>query len=293
MRALITGVTGQDGSYLAQQLTGDGWDVIGMIRGQRTDRREWLAKLAPQLLFISGDLTDSASLYNAVDAVNPDVVFHFGAQSAPATGWQQPIMTADVTGLGTLRLLDAVARCAPDAAVVAAGSLATHGPYGAAKTFARAICADYRQRGARVSMAVFGGHHSPRRGPEFLARKVTRAAARIAAGQQHTITLGSLERRQDWGWSPDFTVVLPRLLDLPPDDYVMSTGVPYSTQDWVAMAFAAVDLDWRDHVVSDTGCDQPTDVPILSAPPDPRLCWKPRVDIAELAEWMVREESAS
>lgn len=290
MRALITGITGQDGSYLAEQLTGDGWAVTGLVRGQRVGRREWLSRRAPGVMFADGDLTDAASLHRAVSSCEPDVIFHLGAQTSPAAGWTQPVMTADVTGLGALRMLDAVAACAPDAAVVVAGSLATHGPYGAAKTFARAICADYRDRGLRVSVAVFGGHHSPRRGPEFLARKVTRAVARIAAGKQSGLTLGPLNRIQDWGWAPDFMSVLPSLVTLPPDDYVISTGVPHSAQSWVQAAFATTGLDWLDHVTINESFGQPADVPAVTGQPDSRLDWKPRVDFADLVAWMVHED---
>lgn len=291
MRALITGVTGQDGSYLAEHLADvGGWDVVGLVRGQRVERQEWLAELVPALRFVAGDLTDAGSLHRALAEHQPEVVFHLGAQSAPGVGWSQPVLTADVTGLGTLRLLDAVTATTPDAAVVVAGSLATHGPYGAAKLFTRAVCDDYRRRGLRVSVAVFGGHHSPRRGPEFLSRKVTRAVARIAAGRQQDLTLGSLSRRQDWGSAQEYAQLLPRLLDLPADDYVISTGIPYSAQEWVARAFAAAGLEWTDHVVTDPTLNQPTDVTVLSAPPDPRLRWLPQTSLDELIASMVHHD---
>ena len=295
MRALIFGCTGQDGSYLAEQLAAGGHEVHGAVRGQRTDRRDWLARLVPAIRLHEADLLDQSSLDRVVAEVAPDEVYNLAAVSAPALGWSQPLLMAETTALGALRVLEAVARHAPGGVrLVQAGSLATHGPYGAAKAYAQALAADYRARGVRVSTAVFGGHHSPRRGREFFGRKVTLAAARIALGLQGQLELGPLDRSQDWGWAEDFTRTLPMLArDLEPGDYIVSTGEPHTSREWVEQAFAAAGLDWSEHVKYDPGLAQPTDVPTLTALPDPRLVtagWTPRRDFAALAGVMVAND---
>lgn len=289
MRALITGVTGQDGSYLAEHLTTQGYDVFGMVRGHDNPKADWIKGLVPGITLIAGDLTDPMSLNAAVRYAQPDEVYNLGAISAPSQAWGQPFLTADVTGLGPLRLFDAVQRYAPDARVVQASSIALHGPYGAAKGYAHAIAADYRQRGLAVSCAVFGGHHSPRRGKSFFSRKVTRAAARIAAGLDTHVVLGALTRVQDWGWADDFVTTLPMIAALEPDNYTVSAGTPHGVQEWVEVAFSAVGLGWHDHVKIDDTFGNLTDVATLHAQPDPRLPWTPRQDFAELAAWMVAE----
>lgn len=287
MRALITGVTGQDGSYLAEVLAGRGYEVYGLIRGQDNPRRDWLKDLVPGIRLLDGDLLDQTSLNNAVDQARPDEVYNLGAISSPGMAWAQPTVTAEVTGLGVLRLIEAVRLITPGARIVQASSIANHGPYGAAKLFAGAICADYRSRGMHVSCAVFGGHHSPRRGRTFFSRKVTAAVARIAAGQQDVLSLGALSRVQDWGRADDFMAALPQLAGLDPDDYIMSTGDPHSVKDWVSAAFAVAGLDWEQHVRFDDGLGNVTDVPMLTAQPDPRLGWAPQSDLDDLVKWMV------
>lgn len=290
-RVLITGV-GQDGSYLAEQLIADGDEVWGLMRGHDNPRQEALHQLIPQLRFINGDLLDERSLHVAISAVEPDVVYNFAAISSPGLAWEQPILTAEVTGLGALRLFEAVWRQKPDTRIVQAASLATHGPYGAAKLFAQTVAADYRSRGLHISCAVFGGHHSPRRGKSFFARKVTSTAAAIKQGTANRLTLGALDRVQDWGMAPDFMAQMSRLACLDPDDYVMSTGDPHSAVEWVEQAFATVDLDWRDYVDYDQRSGNVTDVPSITAIPDPRLNWTPDCDFKGLIQWMVEADLA-
>lgn len=287
MKALITGASGQDGSYLAEHLVGAGYEVWGMIRGQDNPKQAWLADLVPELRFIPGDLIDQPSLHAAVSDLKPDEVYNLAAISSPGLAWQQPVLAAEVTGLGALRLFEAVRLEAPTARVVQAASIAQHGPYGAAKLFAQTVAADYRQRGLHVSCAVFGGHHSPRRGRSFFARKVTAAAAHISTGFMDRVELGSLARVQDWGNAVDFITQLPHLAVLDPGDYVMSTGDPRSAQEWVETAFAYVGLDWREHVTLRPELGNVTDVPVLSAQPDPRLGWTPDTDFEGLVRWMV------
>lgn len=288
--ALIIGASGQDGSYLAEHLIDLGYDnVYGLIRGAHEShpRYEWLSETIPRLQLIGGDLLDAGSLREAIWETEPDEIYNLGAVSSPGQAWQQPMLTAEVTGLGVLRLLEIVHSFDWGTRVVQAGSLATHGPYGAAKTYARAICADYRQRGLNVSVAVLGGHHSPRRAPCYFSRKVTKAVAAIAAGAAIKLKVGSLERMQDWGWASEFVRFLPRLAELEPDDYVISTGWPHSCLEWVEAAFKVVDLDWYDHVISDVRQGNVTDVPMISAQPDERLGWIPLDDFQHLVATMV------
>lgn len=290
MRSLITGATGQDGSYLAQHLLDEGHEVWGLVRGQDNPRIPWLQDIAPGIRLVSGDLIDEQSLRAAVAEVKPDVVYNLAAISSPGLAWRQPVLTGEVTGLGALRLFEAVRVEAPEAHVVQAASIALHGPYGAAKIYAQTVAHDYRTRGMHISCAVFGGHHSPRRGRSFFAKKVTAGVADIVNGKVDHLELGSLARVQDWGRAPDFMAVLPRLAQLEPDDYVMSTNDPHSAEEWVATAFEVADLDWRDYVYLDTRLGNVTDVPKLSAEPDPRLNWEPDTDLYGLIKWMVKAD---
>jgi GDPmannose 4,6-dehydratase len=289
-KMLVTGCTGQDGTYLCERLSRAGHQVFGLVRGQSLQSRDRLLSFAPDVILVGGDLLDSASLVRAFAASEPDVVFNLAGVSAPALGWSQPELTCDVTGLGFVRLLEAARFACPQARIVHAGSLALHGPYGAAKEFTRMVAVDYRKRGSHVTVAVFGGHHSPRRGREFFSRIVTSGVARIARGEQDKLTLGWLGRSQDWGWAPDFMNAFSLLPDLDPDDYVISTGEPHTSQEWVTAAFAAAGMDWRDYVTLDDSRSQPTDVAQLSGEPDARLPWRPRRNFDGLAAWMVDEE---
>lgn len=298
-RVLITGITGQDGSYLARDLLADGYEVYGLIRGQWHPKREWLeTTAAPGVRLVQGDLLDQMSLIRAVAEVQPDYVYNLGAVSAPALGWNQPTLTAEVTGLGLLKLLEAVKLQAPNARVLQASSVALHGPYGAAKTFAQAIADDYREQGMHVTCAVMTGHHSPRRGREFFARKVTHAVHKISTGEMTSrLVLGPLSRRQDWGWAENFVhaqrIALERLT---PGNYTVGTGDPHSNEEWVSVAFVSRNMDWRDHCVFNDALGQPTDVDVLSAKPSPELIaagWAPHIDFPGLAITMVESESSA
>ena len=293
--ALILGVTGQDGSYLAEHLTSLGYQVVGMVRGQPEShpRYDWLRRLLPHMQLIGGDLLDTGSLRDAVRSQGFTEIYNLAAVSSPGQAWQQPVLTGEVTGLGVTRLLDVVSQLRSEVRVVQAGSIAQHGPYGAAKAYARTICADYRDRGLHVSTVLFGGHHSPRRSPAYFSRKVTRGVSEIIAGTRKTLSLGSLARSQDWGWADDFATALPEVAMLVPGEYTISTGQPHTCQEWVAAAFQAADLDWRDHVRSDPAAGNVTDVPTLTATPDHRLLWQPRQDFDDLATSMVMADLAT
>lgn len=291
--ALIIGATGQDGSYLAEHLLAKGHTVYGTVRGLDQPRLDWLRRIAPGLRLISADLIDDSSLRAAVEEAQPDEVYNLGAISSPTQAWAQPKLAAQVTGLGVLRLLGAVKAVMPKAHVVQAGSLATHGPYGAAKLFAQAICADFRAQGLHVAVAVFGGHHSPRKGRTYFSRKISIAAAETRLGLRDIVPVGWLEGLRDWGWAPDFVTALPILAHLQADDYTLSTGEPHAPREWVRLVYAHLGLDWKDHISVDESLGNRIERN-QTAPSDPRLLavWQPRLEFSGLAEWMVRADLA-
>lgn len=300
MRILVIGPFGQDGSYLIEQLDADGHEVWGLVHRHGDGRQEWLRALAPGVNFVEGSLTDSGSLVAAVDEVQPELIYHLGAISAPAAGWSAPMDMAEVTALGTLRVLEAVRAHGLDTHVVVAGSIATHGPYGAAKSYSSAIARDFRQRGMAVTTLHFGGHHSPRRAAHFFGRKVTQGAARIAdtlalGRTPNKLRLGPLGRSQDWMSARDAVAALygagvTDALESDGDgDYVVSTGEPYASREWVAQAFSAAGLDWKEWVERDDSFAQPTDVPSLTA--EPTLPgWEPTIGLTALVQWMVNAD---
>jgi GDPmannose 4,6-dehydratase len=297
MRILVTGCFGQDASYLIEALGGE-HEVWGLVHRHGDPRQEWLAHLAPGVQFVEGSLTDSGSLLTAVDEVQPQVIYHLGAISAPAAGWSAPEDMANVTAIGTLRLLRATYVIMGDGChIVVAGSIATHGPYGAAKTYSSTIARDFKQQGMTVTTLHFGGHHSPRRAPHFFGRKVTQGVARIAdtlalGRTPGKLRLGPLNRSQDWMSALDAVAALhgvgvgDALEHHGPGDYVVSTGQPYSSKDWVEQAFAAAGLDWDQWVEYDASFAQPTDVPSLTA--EPTLPgWEHTMGLTALIQWMV------
>jgi GDPmannose 4,6-dehydratase len=297
MRAFVTGPFGQDGSYLIEQLRADGAEVYAMVHRHGDDRQAWLSGLAPGVQFVEANLTDQGSVIAAIEQAWPDVIYHLGAISAPAAGWRTPIAMADVTGLGTVRVLEAVRLMSLDhCKVVVAGSIAKHGPYGANKTLSSTMAADYRERGMHVTTLHFGGHHSPRRHHSFFARKVTRGAATIANSldehmRPEKLRLGPLDRSQDWMSALDAVRAL-RLVgeqDVPTGDYVVSTGQPLSSKVWVEQAFAVANLDWKEWVERDNSFTQPTDVPSLTATPT-LPGWQHEMGVSRLVHWMVEAD---
>lgn len=312
MRALITGVTGQDGSYLAEHLIARGDRVFGMVRGQRNPRRAEIAALIPDLELVDGDLLDQSSLQRALDLTRPDVVYNLGAITYVGISWEQPTLMTEVTGLGPLRMLEAIRTVNRNIRFVQASSSEQFGavaevpqaettrfnprsPYGVAKAFAHHTTVNYRESyGLHASCAIMFNHESPRRGPEFVTRKVTMAAAAIAAGRQTELRLGNLEAKRDWGWAPDYMAALPLMAEQDtPDDYVLATGETHSVAELCEAAFGQVGLVWTDHVVSDLALYRPADVDLLLGYPwkaRQQLGWQPTLTFADIVERLVKAD---
>lgn len=311
--ALITGITGQDGSYLAEHLLDQGVEVVGLVRRRSDAGLGWAAHLALRVTLIEGDLLDQGSLVRAMQEHRPDWVFNLAAQSFVGRSWREPVHTADVTGLGAVRVLEAARLICPDARVYQASSSEMYGaatgavtvngpfhprsPYGAAKLFAHSMAVNYRESyGMFVSCGVLFNHESPRRGPEFVTRKVAAGAARAAAGDTTPLALGDLDARRDWGWAPDYVVAMQQMLaGDAPVDVLIGTGESHSVRELCEHAYRAVGLDWRAHVRVDSKLMRPAEVPALCA--DPRdalqkLGWRPTVSFGELVARMVRAERA-
>lgn len=312
MRALITGVTGQDGSYLAEQLVQHGWEVFGVVRGQRNARLQWITELVPQMKVVDADLLDQSSLQIALRDTQPDVVFNLGAITYVGMSWNQPTLMSEVTGLGALRMLEAIRLVNPEIKFVQASSSEIFGdvretpqteqtplnprsPYGVAKAFAHHTTVNYRESyGIHASSIIMFNHESPRRGPEFVTRKVSRAVARIKKGFQDKLTLGNIDAQRDWGWSPDYMQALELAAQQPiPDDYVIATGDTYSVKVLCYRAFAEVDLDWNQYVEQDAALFRPADVEVLRGDygkAERILGWRPNVYFHEIVKRMVQAD---
>jgi GDPmannose 4,6-dehydratase len=252
--------------------------VWGMLHGQSHPKREWLTDLVPSLGWVEGDLLDETSLRAAISDACPDVIYNLGALTYVGMSWRQPTAMTGVTGLGVLRLLEAVRTVDSSIRVVHASTSEMFGsmpspqnestpfhprsPYGVAKLFAHHTAINYRESyGMHVSCAVMFNHESPRRGREFVTRKVTSSVAEIVAGRRETLRLGNLDSRRDWGWAPDYVAALPVMAAADvPDDYVLATGEAHSIRELCETAFATVDLDWRDYVRIDPEYLRPADV---------------------------------
>ena len=319
-RALITGVTGQDGLYLSELLVGKGYQVYGLIRGQNNPKRELVAAAVPEVHLLTGDLTDLSSLVRAMDRAQPDEVYNLGAISFVAYSWENASLTSEVTGKGVLNMLEAVRlHTCDDASRVrfyqASSSemfgkvqavpqredtlLWPRSPYGVAKVFGHYMTINYRESyGMHASSGILFNHESPRRGPEFVTRKITMAVARIAAGRQDTVSLGNLDARRDWGFAGDYVEAMWRMLQQPEaDDFVVATGRTHSIRDFLDLAFARVGIDdWRRHVVQDPRFLRPAEVDELrgdASKARERLGWSPAVDFAGLVNLMVDSDVAA
>lgn len=321
-RALITGITGQDGSYLSESLLDKGYEVHGLRRRTssfNTARIDHILRdrHAPdaRLFLHYGDVTDSAALLRLFDRVQPDEVYHLAAQSHAHVSFELAQHTAEVTGLGTLRVLEAVRQVCPAARFYQAGSSEMFGwaretpqnettpfyprsPYGVAKVFAHWSTVNHRESyGLFACNGIAFNHESSRRGANFVTRKIARAAARIAAGLQEKLYLGNLEARRDWGYAPEYVEAMWLMLQQDePDDYVLATGEAHTVRDFAALAFQHADLDWRDHVVIDPEYHRPAEVDLLvgdARKAQGRLGWKPKTHFPDLVGLMVDADVAA
>jgi GDPmannose 4,6-dehydratase len=312
--ALITGITGQDGSYLAELLLTKGYRVVGIVRRSSTTPYERIAHLVDRVELISADLLDQHSLVEAIAACDPGEIYNLAAQSFVQTSWMQPVLTGEFTALGVTRMLEAMRRVAPKARLYQASSSEQFGkvletpqrettpfyprsPYGVAKVYGHWITVNYRESyGLYAVSGILFNHESPRRGLEFVTRKVSDAAARIKLGLQSELRLGNLDARRDWGFAGDYVDAMWRMLQQPaPDDYVVGTGETHSVRELCEVAFARVDLDWRDYVVQDQRFFRPAEVDVLvadSTKARARLDWMPTVHFRHLVELMVDADLA-
>jgi GDPmannose 4,6-dehydratase len=319
--ALISGITGQDGSYLTELLLEKGYQVHGIIRRSssfNTDRIDHLYQ-APQetqkrLSLHYGDLADSASILSLVGDIKPDEIYHLGAQSHVRVSFDIPEYTGDVTGLGTIRLLEAVRKASPRSRFYQASSSEMFGkvmeipqkettsfyprsPYGAAKVYGYWATVNYRESyGMHASNGILFNHESPRRGETFVTRKITRAVARIQAGLQDKLFMGNLDAQRDWGYAPEYVEAMWRMLQQDQgDDYVVATGETHSVREFLEVAFGRAGLDWQKHVAHDARYERPAEVDLLIGDPSKaarQLGWKPQVTFKELVEIMVDADIA-
>ena len=307
--ALITGITGQDGSYLAEYLLDHGYRVCGMVRRASVERFDRIEQLRDRVELIQGDLADQTSLDGAVAEVRPDEVYNLAAQSFVPTSWNQPTMTGDVTGLGVTRILEAIRKHSPKARFYQASSSEMFGkvvetpqtertpfyprsPYGVAKVYGHYITVNYRESyGLFACSGILFNHESPRRGLEFVTRKVSDGVARIKKGRADRLRMGNLDARRDWGFAGDYVEAMWMMLQADkPTDYVVATGVAHSVRELVEVAFSAAGLDWQKYVEIDPKLIRPAEVDTLvgnASRVREDLGWAPKVSFAELVEMMV------
>jgi GDPmannose 4,6-dehydratase len=313
-RALITGITGQDGLYLAELLLGKGYDVFGLVRGQSNPKLHVVESIVPAVELVEGDLTDLPSLIGAIEVAQPDEIYNLGAISFVGLSWRQAELTGDVTGLGVLRMLEAMriasgqdlskirfyqasssemfgkVREVPQTETTA---FHPRSPYGVAKTFGHYMTVNYRESyDAFACSGILFNHESPRRGHEFVTRKVTRAVARISLGLQESLVLGNLDASRDWGFAGDYVVAMWQMLQQDePSDYVIATGETRSIRDLLDIAFARVGIDdWSKYVEQDPRFMRPAEVDELigdSSKAREQFGWTPTVDFTQLVNMMV------
>jgi len=314
-RALVTGITGQDGSYLAELLVERGYEVYGLVRRSSSERTERIAHLADALHLLRGDLLDQTSLTHALAEARPHEIYNLAAQSFVPTSFQEPVLTAEFTALGATRLLEAMRQAAPEARYYQASSSEVFGkvrespqnestpfyprsPYGVAKAYAHWITVNYRESyGLFACCGILFNHESPRRGPEFVTRKITRGAARVKLGLARELALGNLEARRDWGFAGDYVRAMWLMLQRDePRDYVVATGVSHSVRDVAEAAFRVVGLDWQEHVTIDASLVRPAEVDMLvgdATRAREELGWQPEIGFEELIAMMVRADLAA
>jgi GDPmannose 4,6-dehydratase len=312
--ALITGITGQDGSYLAELLLAKGYRVVGVVRRSSTTPYERIAHLVDRVELMSADLLDQTSLTDVVHDTQPDEIYNLAAQSFVQTSWTQPVLTGEFTALGVTRMLEAMKKAAPKARFYQASSSEMFGkvvevpqrestpfyprsPYGVAKAYGHWITLNYRESfGLYAVSGILFNHESPRRGLEFVTRKVTDGAARCKLGISKELRLGNLEARRDWGFAGDYVDAMWRMLQQDePGDYVIATHETWSVRQLCEQAFACVDLDYRDYVKHDNRFDRPAEVDLLIGDfgkAREQLGWEPTVRFPELVTMMVDADLA-
>ncbi len=320
--ALITGITGQDGSYLAEHLLSQGYTVYGLVRGQANPKRPLVEALLPDVRVLEGDLLDQASLIGAVQEAQPDEVYNLAAISFVALSWKQPELTGETTGLGVLRMLEAIRMVlgaspsrsggGQDIRFYQASSSEMFGkvrespqnertgfyprsPYGVAKVYGHYITMNYRESyGIFACSGMLFNHESPRRGPEFVTRKISLGAARIKLGKQQELVMGNLDSKRDWGFAGDYVRAMHLMLQQPePDDYVIGTGEHHSGREFAELAFKHVGLNYEDYVRPDERFMRPAEVDHLLADASKareKLGWQPSVTFPELVQMMVESD---
>jgi GDPmannose 4,6-dehydratase len=318
-RALVTGITGQDGRHMSQFLTEKGYQVFGLVRGQNNPKTKLVSDENPSLELVEGDLRDLSSLIAAVEQVQPDEVYNLGAMSFVALSFRQPELTADITGVGVLRMLEAIrivggpennpirfyqasssemfgkVRETPQQETT---SFHPRSPYGVAKVFGHHMTVNYRESyGLHASSGICFNHEGPRRGLEFVTRKITNGIARIKLGHQDSISLGNIDSARDWGYAGDFVEAMWLMVQQDePDDYVIATGETHTVREFLEVAFARAGLDdWERHVRRDPRFERPAEVDLLMGDPSKarrQLGWKPRVTFHELVTMMYEADLA-
>ncbi len=310
--ALITGITGQDGSYLAEFLLKKGYQVFGLTRRSSTTVTDRIAHLTDQITLLSGDLLDQTSMVEAMVVSKPDEIYNLAAQSFVQTSWKQPLLTAEFTAVGVTRMLEAMRQAAPKARFYQASSSEMFGkvqavpqvestpfyprsPYGVAKLYGHWITINYRESfNLHASSGILFNHESPRRGLEFVTRKITHHVALIKHGLAHELRLGNLDARRDWGFAGDYVEAMWLMLQQDqPDDYVVATNETHSVQEFVEAAFSYADLDWKKYVKMDERFMRPAEVDLLIGDPEKAkkvLKWEPKTSFKDLVKMMVESD---
>ncbi len=311
-RALITGVTGQDGSYLAELLLEQGYEVFGLVRRSSSANLARVQHILPRLHLVQGDLLDQSSLMRALSESRPHEIYNLAAQSFVPTSFDEPVHTAEITGLGVTRLLESMRHVAPQARFYQASTSEMFGhahetpqrettpfhprsPYGVAKVYAHWITVNFRESyGLFATSGILFNHESPRRGTEFVTRKITRGAARIALGLERELELGNLDARRDWGFAGDYVRAMWLMLQQDaPDDFVIATGVMHTVREVCELAFAEAGLDWSEHVRVNSAYQRPAEVHVLcgdASKAKSTLGWRPSMDFETLIRTMVRAD---
>jgi GDPmannose 4,6-dehydratase len=310
--ALITGITGQDGSYLAELLLQKGYQVYGLIRRLSIPNVSRISQIMDRVTLLEGDLDDQTSLDNALQVANPDELYNFAAQSFVATSFKQPIATTTITGMGAVRVFEAVRRVCPKVKIYQASSSEMFGdakeipqnertpfnpksPYACAKVYAHHMAINYREGyGMPISCGICFNHESPRRGLEFVTRKITNGVARISHGYEKELRLGNLDAVRDWGYAGDYMKAMWLMLQQDePDDYVVATGVSHSIREFAQLAFEVAGLNWENYVVTDEKLYRPIDVNYLCgdySKAKQKLGWKPETTFEQLVNMMVKAD---